>query len=76
VHLTDEAAMPEDLERQVEILASVVGLSITDAERPGVVRFFRLARAMADKVYGVPLADDTFEVPAVFLPGMSGREQT
>ena len=51
----------------VDAAAAVLGLQITAGQRPGVLRFFGLAAAMADQVMTLPL-DAADESGSVFLP--------
>ena len=72
--VSDAASLP-DAARQLDALASMVGLTITGAQRPGVARFLSLAGTMAELVYSVPLPDDTLELAPIFRPGApDGRE--
>lgn len=40
----------------IDTAAAMLGLKISAAQRPGVVRYFGLAAEMADLVNGLPLA--------------------
>ncbi|MET0744557.1 MAG: DUF4089 domain-containing protein [Microvirga sp.] len=72
---TSDAASPTDAARQVDALASLVGLTISAAQRPGVVRFLSLAGTMAALVHSVPLPEDSLDLAPVFRPGAAdGRE--
>ena len=51
----------------VDATAALLGLPIAPAHRPGVVAYFELAAAMAERVMGLPLAE-TDEPAEVFRP--------
>jgi hypothetical protein len=45
-----------DLQRLMESQCEVLGLPLTDAQRPGVLRYLQLAAAMAPRVMDFPLS--------------------
>ena len=55
------------MEAYVDAAAALLALPIAAAHRPGVVRYFALAAAMAELVEALPLALDD-EPAAVFVP--------
>jgi len=61
------AMTPETIARHVDATAALLALPIADELRPGVVRFFGIAAAMAELVMGLPL-DPADEPAAVFVP--------
>lgn len=58
----------------VDAQASVLGLVLDPAHRPGVLQYYALAASMAELVEGLPLGI-TDEPAAVFTP-VSPREAT
>jgi Protein of unknown function (DUF4089) len=58
---------PEAIARAVDAAAAAIGLPLDPAHRPGVLRFYALAAAMARDVLAVPLGRDD-ESGAVFHP--------
>ncbi|MGF1561029.1 MAG: DUF4089 domain-containing protein [Geminicoccaceae bacterium] len=57
-----------DADGWIAAVAPVLGLSVTDDQRPGVRTFLTLAKAMADKLDAVQLDDAAFEPAPVFTP--------
>ena len=54
-------------DRQIDAMAPLLGLEISDAQRPGVRRFLEVARSMAKLVEnGAP--PDTLDLAPVFVP--------
>ena len=52
----------------IDAVAPVVGLTVTDVERPGVRTFLTLAKAMAERLDAVDLPDDQLAPAPVFTP--------
>jgi hypothetical protein len=64
-----------DAGRHCDAMAPVLGLTITQEQRPGVLQFIGIAHAMARIVEGAPLDDASFELAPAFRPGpVSGGE--
>ncbi len=59
----------------LDAMAATMGLTITPDQRPGVLQYLNVARAMADVVAKAPLAADAFDLAPVFRPGTVGEEQ-
>ncbi len=57
----------DEIERYVDAAAAVLGLPLTPAQRPGVLRYFALAAAMAGQVDAHPLGVDD-EPAEAFVP--------
>lgn len=51
------AYTPEQIEAAVDAAAALLALPIADEHRPGVLRYFGLAAAMAELVERVPLGE-------------------
>lgn len=62
------AAMSFDAETHLDAVAPTVGLAITDAQRPGVLEFLKVAARMAALVESAGLPGDAFELAPVFRP--------
>ena len=62
-----------DAERHIDAMAPTMGLAITAAQRPGVARFLRIARAMAAQLEQAPVDPDTIELAPVFTPGAASN---
>lgn len=58
-----------DPERHLAAMAPALGLTITAAQRPGVLQFLGIAHAMAEIVKAAALEEGTFELAPVFRPG-------
>ena len=58
-----------DAAAYLDQMAPVLGLDITAEQRPGVIGFLELARAMASLVELAPLPDDSLDLAGVFEPG-------
>lgn len=56
-----------DLEHYIDAASAVVGLTITEDQRPGVARFLGLAAEMAEALEAVDLGDELTLAP-VFRP--------
>jgi hypothetical protein len=54
-------------DRHIDAMAPLLGLEVTDAQRPGVRRFLEVARAMAETVEAA-LTPDTLHLATVFVP--------
>jgi hypothetical protein len=54
-------------DRHIDAMAPLLGLEVTDAQRPGVRRFLEVARAMADVVERA-IPPDTLDLAPVFVP--------
>ena len=54
---------PEEIEAYVDAAAAVLGLPLSAAHRPGVLRYFRLAADLAESIESPPLtpADEPAE---------------
>ncbi|MBY0611385.1 MAG: DUF4089 domain-containing protein [Beijerinckiaceae bacterium] len=63
------ADMPFNAETHLDAVAPTVGLAITDAQRPGVLEFLKVASRMAALVESAGLPDDAFDLAPVFRPG-------
>jgi hypothetical protein len=57
-----------DPDAWIDAMAPVVGLDVTDAQRPGVRTFLEIARGMAERLETVDLPDDKLEPAPVFTP--------
>jgi hypothetical protein len=59
--------MEWDADRHIDAIAPLMGLEVTDEQRPGVRRFLEVARAMAAQVErAAPV--DTLDLAPVFTP--------
>lgn len=58
----------------LDAMAATMGLTITPDQRPGVLQYLNVARAMADVVAKAPTAADAFDLAPVFRPGTVGEE--
>jgi hypothetical protein len=54
-------------DRHIDAMAPLLGLEVTDAQRPGVRRFLEVARAMAETVDAAS-PPDTLHLAPVFVP--------
>ena len=61
-----------DADAWIDALAPVVGLEVTDGQRPGVRTFLAIAKAMAEQLDAVDLPDDKLEPAPVFTPESRG----
>lgn len=59
-----------DAARHCDATAPALGLTITEAQRPGVLQFLDVAAQMAAIVRGTPLDDGGFELAPSFRPGL------
>lgn len=57
-----------DADRWIDAMAPVVGLTVTDEQRPGVRTFLALAKSMADRLETVDLPDNELAPASVFTP--------
>jgi hypothetical protein len=64
------AETPFDAQALIDAAAPALGLTITAAQRPGVVRFLEAARGMAAIVEAVPIPDGTLDLAPTWRPGM------
>ncbi|WP_376986516.1 DUF4089 domain-containing protein [Bosea sp. R86505] len=53
-----------------DAMAPVLGLTITEAQRPVVLQFLTIAHGMAEIVRAAPLDEASLELAAVFRPGV------
>ncbi len=58
----------DELDAWIDAMAPVVGVTVTDEQRPGVKAFVAVAKAMAEQLEKVDLADDRLEPAPVFTP--------
>lgn len=58
-----------DAARHLDALAPTLGLTITEAQRPGVLQFLGVAHLMSEIVRAAPLDDASFELAPSFRPG-------
>lgn len=66
---------PDKTESLVLAMAETIGLRIPPEAMPGVVAFFKTAKAHADLLEGVELDDSTLELAPVFrLPEGTGDD--
>ena len=54
-------------DRHIDAMAPLLGLTITEAQRPGVQRFLEVARGMA-KLVEEAAPPDTLDLAPVFVP--------
>lgn len=64
-----DAAGGFDAARHLDAMEPVLGLTITDAQRPAVLQFLTIAHGMAKVVGAAPLDAASLELAAVFRPG-------
>jgi hypothetical protein len=55
--------------RHCDAMAPVLGLTITDAQRPVVLQFLTIAHGMAEIVAAAPIDEASLELAPVFRPG-------
>ncbi|MEI5667543.1 DUF4089 domain-containing protein [Bosea sp. CCNWLW174] len=70
-----EATREFDPAAHLDAMATSLGLAITAAQRPGVIRFLATAEAMARIVQAAPVGEDTLELAPVFRPARVGVEE-
>ncbi|MDP3257489.1 DUF4089 domain-containing protein [Bosea sp. (in: a-proteobacteria)] len=58
-----------DAARHCDAIAPVLGLTITDAQRPVVLQFLAIAHGMAEVVRSAPIDEASLELAPVFRPG-------
>jgi hypothetical protein len=58
-----------DAARHCDAMAPVLGLTITDAQRPVVLQFLSIAHSMAEIVAAAPIDEASLELAPVFRPG-------
>jgi hypothetical protein len=63
-----------DAVRHCDAMAPMLGLTITDEQRPGVLQFLEVAHRMATIVQSAPLDDAGFELAPSFRPGSPVKE--
>jgi len=54
-------------DRHIDAMAPLLGLTVTEAQRPGVRRFLEVARSMAELIEGAA-PPDTLDLAPVFVP--------
>jgi hypothetical protein len=54
-------------DRHIDAMAPLLGLAVTEAQRPGVRRFLEVARTMAEAVERAT-PPDTLDLAPVFVP--------
>lgn len=54
-------------DRHIDAMAPLLGLVVTDAQRPGVRRFLEVAKGMAEKVEAA-CQPDRLDLAPVFVP--------
>jgi len=52
----------------IDVITPLLGLEITEEQRPGVRTFLAVAKGMADQLESVDLPDDKLEPAPVFTP--------
>jgi hypothetical protein len=57
-----------DPDAWIDAMAPVVGLDVTEAQRPGVRTFLEIAKGMAEQLESVDLPDDELAPAPVFTP--------
>ena len=57
-----------DPDAWIDAMAPVVGLEVSEAQRPGVRTFLEIAKGMAERLEQVELPDDKLEPAPVFTP--------
>ena len=57
-----------DADAWIDAVAPVVGVAVSEVERPGVRTFLALAKSMADCLDEVELPDDELALAPVFTP--------
>ncbi len=58
-----------DAARHCDAMAPVLGLTITEAQRPVVLQFLAIAHGMAEIVRAAPIDEASLELAPVFRPG-------
>jgi hypothetical protein len=61
---------PFDAARHCDAMAPVLGLTITEAQRPVVLQFLTIAHGMAEIVRTAPIDEASLELAPVFRPGV------
>jgi hypothetical protein len=56
----------EEAELMLDVVSGVVGISIAEHQRPGVIQNLQAAASMAELTFSVPLAE--FDPAPVFVP--------
>lgn len=69
-----DAAGGFDPARHLGAMASVLGLTITAEQRPGVLQFLTIAHGMSKVVGAAPLDAASLELAPVFRPGAAGQD--
>lgn len=62
-----------DPARHCDAMAPVLGLTITETQRPVVLQFLGIAHAMSQLVATAPVDDASLELAPVFRPGKAGE---
>lgn len=57
-----------DAERHLDAMAGTLDLVVTEAQRPGVLRFLGMAHAMAQVLDQAPVPADSLELASVYRP--------
>ena len=58
-----------DAARHCDAMAPVLGLTITEAQRPVVLQFLAIAHGMAEIVRAAPIDEASLELAPEFRPG-------
>ncbi|KFC75937.1 hypothetical protein FG93_00077 [Bosea sp. LC85] len=58
-----------DAARHCDAMAPALGLAITEQQRPAVLQFLAVAKAMSEIVFAAPFDEATFEPAGVFRAG-------
>ncbi|MEC9346785.1 MAG: DUF4089 domain-containing protein [Pseudomonadota bacterium] len=61
-----------DAERHLDAMAGTLGLTVTEAQREGVLRFLSMAHRMAEILDAAPVPADTLELANVYHPPEAG----
>lgn len=61
-----------DASRQIAALAPALGLDITEAQRPGVETFLKIAHGMSVVLERTPIPSDELQLAGTFRPGKRG----
>ena len=61
-----------DPDRHIDAVAPTLGLTVTEAQRPGAALFLNIARGMAETVAAAPVPGDELHLAPVFRPGKRG----
>lgn len=58
----------KELDDYIDTVSDMIGLKIDDPYRPGVRRYLKVAREMAELVEAAPLDEDELALAPVYLP--------